>query len=171
MRVTFVDQDKQSVSLRFEQGNPPLPLATRESREKGWSKRKPLEFHLFADDVNKMQRSDAAIFYSEEGVLCFRPAPNNDAMQYFYLGESRLGHAAYRAKKSGGGEHELTWLKKENGGSKVQTFIMVDQDSEVAYALKVVITTPTSSAIGYYPLPRDDTSQATLTTDPQQVML
>jgi hypothetical protein len=45
------------------QGNPPLDIPTRESREKNWSKKKPLEFYIFADNVNDRTRSDAAIFY------------------------------------------------------------------------------------------------------------
>lgn len=56
------------------QGNPPLPLATRESRGNGWAKKKPLEFHLFADDVNKNKRSDAAIYYVCGGTVDIDPS-------------------------------------------------------------------------------------------------
>ena len=51
------------VSILCVQGNPPLDIPTRESREKNWSKKKPLEFYIFADNVNDRTRSDAAIFY------------------------------------------------------------------------------------------------------------
>ena len=45
------------------QGNPPLDIPTRESREKSWSKKKPLELYIFADNVDDRTRSDAAIYY------------------------------------------------------------------------------------------------------------
>ena len=36
------------------------PFTDRESREKNW---KQIQFHLFADDIKKCKRSDAAIYY------------------------------------------------------------------------------------------------------------
>ena len=34
----------------------------------------------------------------EDGVLCYRPAPNGDAMQYFYLRRSSMDIWAFKAK-------------------------------------------------------------------------
>ena len=45
------------------QGNPPLDIPTHESREKSWSKKRPLELYIFADNVDDRIRSDAAIYY------------------------------------------------------------------------------------------------------------
>ncbi len=92
-------------------------------------------------------------------------------------------------------EYELTDYKDENGGSSVRIFLVSDLELGVACALKVccivhmvraiytltplscfvlcfiqvLITTPTSSASGYYLLPTEDASTATLTVDPQEV--
>ena len=44
------------------QGNPPLDLPTKESREKAWCEGKLL-YHVFCDDMDKLLRNDATIFY------------------------------------------------------------------------------------------------------------
>ena len=58
--ITTVESDYVSF---YAQGNPPLDIPTRESREKSWAKKKSLEFYIFADNVDDRKRSDAAIFY------------------------------------------------------------------------------------------------------------
>ena len=101
------------------QGNPPLDLPTCKSREDGWSKKKPLEFYLSADNVDDRKRSDAAIYFvgatcaschvryhnvspitsqDDDGVLCYRPAPNGDSGQYFYIRQSTMNIIAFKAK-------------------------------------------------------------------------
>lgn len=169
LRVTFIDKDKRTASLIFEQGNRPLPLATLEKRQASWAKKKQILFYLFADDVDLRHRSDVALYYNDEGVLCYRPAPNDNGSSIFYLRESEFETAAYKAKKSGVKEQELTSFRKESKGSKIELFAIVDLDNQHTFALKVAITTPTSSAVGYYLLPRDDFSQATLTVEQEEV--
>ena len=51
------------VSLFPFQGNPPLDLDTRESRENSWNEKKSLPFYISADNVDDLKRSDAAMFY------------------------------------------------------------------------------------------------------------
>lgn len=82
-------------------------------------------------------------------------------------------------------ELELTALKSENKESKIEVFGVVDLDSQFTFALKVgqyhqtlviigenlqvVITTPTSTATGYYLLPDVDFSEAKLSVQPTEV--
>ena len=52
-------------TCKHTQGNPPLDIPTRESREKAWCEGKLL-FHVFGDDLDKLLRNDATIFYVSE---------------------------------------------------------------------------------------------------------
>ena len=85
-RLTLTDSESRTASLRCEQvsvwkalcvqgcrdddnvmqGNPPLPLPTRELREKNWNRKEPLLLYVSADDTKKLMRSDAALFYVRE---------------------------------------------------------------------------------------------------------
>ena len=40
-------------------------------------------------------------------------------------------------QRAGKGEYELKKMRKERKGSTIQIFVVVDQDSEMAHALKV----------------------------------
>ncbi|XP_064382526.1 uncharacterized protein LOC135331333 isoform X2 [Halichondria panicea] len=168
-RVTCVDELGRRASLRLEQGNCPLSFPTYELRAKNWAKGKPLLFYLCADDVDSFTRSDVSIYYDDNGMMVYRPAPNDQGSTSFFLRESNLNMAAFQSQSSSVKEVELTELKKENKGSSVQAFALVDDG--ITCGIKVVIVTPTSKAEAVYMLPAEDWSTVTLTTGSSEVMV
>ena len=60
-------------------------------------------------------------------------------------------------------------LRREQYESCVRVFALVDLELGVTYAIKVFVTTPTSSSIGYLRLPRDDFSSSSLSVQPDHV--
>ncbi|KAL5509484.1 hypothetical protein EMCRGX_G004871 [Ephydatia muelleri] len=170
LRATFVDHKTRTSSVEFEQGNPPLDLPTKESREKAWCEGKLL-YHVFCDDTDKLLRNDATIFYDEKGVMCYRPSLEDDSSSYYYLSSSVLPHLVYLAMQAHVEEYPIEDMKKEGKGSSIIPYLMVDLGKQRPYAIKVVINTSSSSAIGYFRLPCYDMKSSTISLEPQKVMV
>ncbi|XP_064399867.1 uncharacterized protein LOC135346235 [Halichondria panicea] len=154
--------DSGSASIRVEQGNPPLQLVTREQREIDWSEE--LVLYMTADDVHSLRRTEAALFYNDEGVLMFRACPYGIETEEILLSPAALMSAAYYAKRYHRGEQEL--LRRENYGSSVRVYAMVDLELGVPYSLKVALNTVSSHSISYYRLPRDAYTSSRLSVHP-----
>lgn len=168
LRVTFVDHKMRTSSVEFEQGNPSLDLPTRESREKAWCPGK-LIFHTFCDDVDKLLRNDATVFYDEKGVLCYRPSLEDDSSSYYYL-SSALPHLAYLAKQAHKEEYLMEDMKKEGKDASILPYLLVDLENQKPYAIKVCINTPTSSSVGYLRLPCYNMKSSSISLEPQKVV-
>eukprot|EP00731_Ephydatia_muelleri_P002506 Em0001g2506a len=172
LRVTFVDHDNRTSSLRLEQGNPPLNIPTRESRQsKFCTNGKPLLFHLYADDITTRDRSDVTIYYDEYGLLTFTGCLGGSSYRSLHLAWSKLLCLAARAKQAKKEETVLEDACFENSSVCIRGYLVTSLESGGPCAIKVFIKTTTSSSTGYCPLPHDDIGSPTLCVEPQQMLV
>ncbi|XP_065920812.1 uncharacterized protein [Dysidea avara] len=168
LKAVFTDQKDRKASIRFEFGNPPIDVSTREKRESSWAKG-GLYSYCFADNVENFQRSDAAIFFQSDGILCYQPAIEGVGVSTHYIG-SKMGEFVYRAKKAGKAEVEIENYAKMKEGTELRAYALVDLENEIAYGFKMTIKTPTSFASTHCLLPQPpDPSTMSLTVSPESV--
>ncbi|XP_065919557.1 uncharacterized protein [Dysidea avara] len=169
LKAVFTDQKDRKASIRFEFGNSPLDISTREMRESSWAKG-GLYSYCFADNVENSQRSDAAIYFqSNDGILCYRPAIEGVGSNIYYIG-SKMGEFAYQAKQAGKEEFEIEDFAKTKEGTELRAYALVDLENEIAYGFKMMIKTPTSLTSTHCLLPQPpDPSTMSLTMSPESV--
>eukprot|EP00731_Ephydatia_muelleri_P002486 Em0001g2486a len=141
LRVTFVDHDNRTSSLRLEQGNPPLNIPTRESRQsKFCTNGKPLLFHLYADDITTRDRSDVTIYYDEYGLLTFTGCLGGSSYRSLHLAWSKLLCLAARAKQAKKEETVLEDACFENSSVRIRGYLVTSLESGGPCAIKAFIS-------------------------------
>jgi hypothetical protein len=137
LRVTMTDINGKQKSIVVEQLNRSLDLYTKDSVKSSWSLEKDIDYFVYCDNTDTLDRTFVALYRANENELTIRLSSG-----YYYTWDKKtIKSYAYSAKEKNVSELELPDMSSDS----IKLSLLVDLERTHGYALRIQLQTGTGS--------------------------